>query len=194
MKAHLDEHLKLIALIPLLLYSGCNFFEGASELVTDTSAGFNGSFEVTREGVPVNWYIYRPTIDSSQARIVFDTILPYDGKQSLKFIIDSCSSVGGWHSPGIFNEMDVDTGSVYRVSCWIKNQGCRYMLRMDGFVFGNPKAPKETKWISFDADIDEWKQFEYTFTFIEGRNRFRFELNILSPGILWIDDIRIEKQ
>jgi hypothetical protein len=193
MNKHFKIKLVVAAWVFFLMMDGCSY-NPFSIIMTDEFTGFNGSFEVVKEGMPVNWYVYKTTLDTSQTQIIYDTILPREGKQSLKLIIDSCSPVGGWHSPGIFQEMDVDTGSVYKVSCWIRNQGCSYKLRLDGFKQGCTTAPAEQKWIDFNENIDEWKNFEYTFTFSEGRDRFRFELNILSPGTLWIDDIRIEKQ
>jgi hypothetical protein len=177
----------------MLLPVGCNL-NSFSTIIEEQAAGFNGSFEIAKEGLPVNWYVYKPTIDTTQTKLVYDTIAPHQGNQSLKFSVSKCSSVGGWHSPGIFQETAVEPGKTYMVSFWIKNDGCKNIIRMDCFKSGteNPDHPK--KWISCNNSIPDWQKFEYEFTFNNDLNQFRFELNILSPGTFWIDDILIVKK
>ena len=40
---------------------------------------------------------------------------------------------------------------------------------------------------------NDWKLVETTYTIPTQMNRLRFELNVLSPGSFWIDDVKIEK-
>ena len=40
------------------------------------SAGFNGSFEIVKSGLPVNWYIYYPPIKNGDAEVSLDTKKP----------------------------------------------------------------------------------------------------------------------
>jgi len=184
---------KLAFIILSFLLTGCNS-NPFSLLIESKTAGFNGSFETTQNGLPVNWYIYKTTFDNGNAELVIDTINPYDGKQSLKFVITKCLSVGGWHSPGIFTEVDCENGSTYQVSFWIKNLGCKYTIKMDCWKGGTEDVNHPEKLITDNDTIPEWKKFEYEFTFDNDLNRFRFEMNILTPGVLWIDDVRIEKK
>ena len=186
---------KLIIVLQILVFllAGCNI-NPYSSVNEDKSAGFNGSFEIVKEGLPVNWNIYKPTVDTAQAKFFFDTFQPPQGKQSLKIVVSKCSSEGGWHSPGIFQEMPAETGKTYLVSYWIKNQGCKYMIRMDCFIAGTEDVNHPKKWITYSDTIPDWQRFEYEFTFSNDLNQLRFELNILSPGTFWIDDIRIEKK
>ncbi len=37
-----------------------------------------------------------------------------------------------------------------------------------------------------------WREFIYTYTVPEHYSNIRFELNVLAPGTLWVDDVRIE--
>ena len=43
-----------------------------------------------------------------------------------------------------------------------------------------------------DSEISEWTQFEYTINVPE-QQWLRMQLNVLSPGTLWIDDVRVSK-
>lgn len=193
-RSFLDNKLILIAIsFSLFLTFGCKL-NPYSKVTKDKNAGFNGSFEITKNGLPTNWYVYNPTIDTTQTILIFDTVFTHDGKQSLLFIVSECSLIGGWHSPGIFQEIAVDTGKTYLVSFWIKNQGCKYMIRMDCLKAGVEDINHPKKWISYSDTIPDWQKSEYEFTMNNELNIFRFELNILSKGKIWIDDIRIEKK
>jgi formate/nitrite transporter FocA (FNT family) len=54
---------KLIMVLPILVFMlvGCNF-NSFSTVKEDESAGFNGSFEIANDGLPVNWYVYKPLL------------------------------------------------------------------------------------------------------------------------------------
>jgi len=187
------EAMKIIHFMLPLFFAACNFNQIARITESET-AGLNGSFETAQNGLPVNWYIYKPGIDKPNAKLVIDSVNPCEGKQSLKFVVTECSSVGGWHSPGIFTEVDCENGKTYQVSFWLKNQGCMHMIKMDCWKGGTEDRNHPKKWITNNDNIPEWKKFEYEFTFNNDTDRFRFELNILTPGTLWIDDVRIEKK
>ena len=79
------------------------------------------------------------------------------------------------------------------MSFWLKNQGCKVSLLL------NSEKPKEAPSANRRAlseeetGINTWRQFEYVYTVPETYNNIRFELDILKPGTLWIDDVRIEK-
>ena len=177
-------------LIALAIINGC---ANMSEIVTDRSAGLNGSFEVTKSGLPVNWHIYSPgTIPSGNYKLIFDNVVFKSGKQSLKFDVKDCSSDGGWLSPGCFQTVPASTGKSYKISFWLKNQECEYRLligserpQMPGYHSGKTYHSKES--------IPNWKQFEHQYTIPEGFENIKFELNILQPGVLWLDDVKIEE-
>ena len=46
-----------LLLVLMLMLSGCIQM---SEEETDASAGLNGGFEVSKNGLPVNWLVYTP--------------------------------------------------------------------------------------------------------------------------------------
>ena len=95
------------------LLLGC---EKMSESVLDESVGLNGGFEVTKNGLPVNWLVYTPaTIPTGDYDLVIDTVEYKEGKQSLKFVVRDCAPTGGWHSPGFSKEYEATSGVVYLV-------------------------------------------------------------------------------
>jgi hypothetical protein len=177
-----------LSIITTVLLDGCTPF---SESITDKSAGMNGSFEHTKNGLPVNWLLYTPkTVGTGDFDIIIDTTEFKDGKQSLKFLVRKCSAVGSWHSPGLDQEYDANPGETYNVSFWVKNIGSEFIVHISGVsAFKGQDGPVER---SKDT-ITTWRLFEYKYTIPPKMERLRFEMNILHPGSFWIDDIRIEK-
>ena len=162
-----------------------------SELIEDASVGRNGGFEYTREGLPVNWLVYSPrTVPEADFDILFDSTDFKEGRQSLKFLVRECSAIGGWYSPGIAREYPAVAGETYQVSLWIKSEGSDYRVEIGG-VHGWKNLEEETVDSSEHA-ADGWKHVEYEFTMPGESDKIRFELNALSPGSLWVDDVRIE--
>lgn len=172
-----------------LLAAGCRQF---SEKETDPSAGLNGSFEISKNDLPVNWLMYTPnTVADSDFEISLDKSVFTEGSQSLRFDVKSCSATGGRYSPGFTNEF-VDIGKfngegTYKLSFWIKNDGTKYRVKAGGVssLVGDMKILVES-----DTQLDEWKLYEYTIDVPKERH-LRIELNVLVPGTLWIDDIQI---
>jgi len=163
-----------------------------SEEIYDKTVGMNGSFEVTESGLPVNWLIYTPeTIPTGDYELIIDTTDYKDGKQSLKFLVRECSPNGGWHSPGFCQEYEAIPGELYRVSFWVKNEGSEFCVVIGGVSTfdGNYETIVQS-----NQKIDTWKHFEYNYKMpLEKKfDTIRFEMNILSPGSFWIDDIKIE--
>jgi hypothetical protein len=172
----------------IVLLSGCS---PMSELIRDETAGMNGSFEATKSGLPVNWLLYTPkTVKNSDFDLIIDSIVYKDGKQSLRFLVRSCSTIGGWHSPGFCKEFEAIPGASYVISFWVKNAGTLFSVIIGGVsVFDG----KYDNIIKSSENLESWKYFKYAYTMPIGEkfNRIRFELNVLSAGSFWIDDIII---
>ena len=157
------------------------------------SAGFNGSFEIEKSGLPVNWYIYYPPIKNGDAEISLDSMDAVEGNQSLKFIVHRADSRGGWTTAGLFQVRPAKAKTSYKVSFWLKNQGCTtsLLIRSEKPMLSPPAnrrvlGEKET-------GTNTWRQFEYVYTVPETYDNIRFELSIVQPGTLWIDDVRSEE-
>ena len=162
-----------------------------SEIERDGAAGINGSFEVTKSGLPVNWYFFTPkTVPAADFDIGMDNRDPKNGKQSLKFVVRKCDPIGGRLSPGFFNEFhNVKPGETYKISFSSKNAGSEFVFKART-VKVKEAGPQAI--ITSKETINEWRRFECTIT-ITPRMWLRLELNVLQPGTFWIDDIQIEK-
>jgi hypothetical protein len=158
-----------------------------------SSAGFNGSFELVKSGLPVNWYIHYPPIKNGDAELSLDTIDAVEGNQSLKLSVHRVDDVGGWRAAGLFQLRPAKAKSLYKVSFWLKNQGCEISLLINSEK--PKKAPPANRRLLGEEEtgINRWRQFEYLYTVPETYDNIRFELNIVQPGTLWIDDVRIEE-
>ena len=174
------------AAIASSLLGGC---DKLSESVLDDSVGMNGGFEITESGLPVNWFVYTPaTIPTGDYDLVIDTIEYKGGKQSLKFVVRDCSSVGGRHSHGFSKEYEATSGVTYLVGFWVKNDGAQFFARVGGVsTFG---GEYETIVQSSDT-ISAWRHNQHAYTMPEEFHRLRLEVNVLSPGTFWVDDITI---
>lgn len=175
----------------MTLMGGCHQM---SEQVVDKKAGLNGSFEVSKNGLPVNWLMYTPnTIPDADFQILLDKEIFKEGKQSLKFDVKRCSSIGGWKSPGFtneFSEVGKYTGEGrYKLSLWVKNAGTEFVITAGGV---SAKKGNMIAQIKENEQIDDWKLLEYEIDVPKDR-WLRMELNILQPGSFWIDDVRIER-
>lgn len=172
----------------ILFLGGCS---PMSEAFHDETAGLNGSFEVTKSGLPVNWLLYTPkTVENSDFDLIIDTSEYKEGKQSLKFLVRNCEAKGGWISPGFCKEYVAVPGMPYVVSFWVKNNESEFIIRIGGVSAFDGKYETIVK---SNEKIDSWKYFEYTYTMPaeEEFDRIRFELNVLSKGSFWVDDINI---
>ena len=175
----------------ILVLSGCTQM---SEIEKDTAVGLNGGFEVSKNGIPVNWIMYTTkTVPDSEFKIELDNVVFKEGKQSLKFDITKCSSTGGRFSPGFTNDF-FDSGKfegeeTYKLSLWIKNDGTKFNISGGGV---SAFEGDMNTLIEEDEHINEWRQLSFEIDIPKDR-WLRVQLNILKPGTLWIDDIRIER-
>ena len=182
-----DRYISFFAILIVVL-AGC---KPGSIDVKGYDCKMNGSFETLKNGLPVNWWYYAmETVPSGEFDVLIDTIQFKEGRKSLKFQVRKCESIGGWHSPGFFAEFKVKPGETYNISFWVINGGCDFKVSVGAGMQGNP-GPSQTL-VRTRETYSEWKYFQYTFAIPPANDNIRFEANILSPGTIWFDDIRIE--
>ena len=163
-----------------------------SETFHDSSAGVNGGFEITQDGLPVNWLMYTPnTVPNADFDIVLDTQDFAEGNQSLRYEVRECGNTGGWHSPGFTNEFS-DVGrfrgpATYNVSYWIKNHNTHFVI-----TGGHVATKTGDMRVLYEGteSIETWEQVVHTIEVPEDQ-WLRLQLNVLSPGSFWIDDVQI---
>lgn len=162
-----------------------------SESLSDDAAGFNGGFEVARDGLPVNWIVYSPrTIPTGDYDLVVDQENFKEGRQSLRFVVRESSPDGGNRSPGISKEHPATPGHRYKVGFWVRNDGAEFRARVGSVtategVYDLIVQSKDT--------IPTWRYYEHELTLPSESDRIRFEVNVLGPGEFWIDDISISE-
>ena len=175
----------LIVTVP----TGCNRF---SIIERSSSAGFNGSYEIVKSELPVNWYVHYPPIKNGDAEISFDTVDAVDGNQSLKFVVHRLNGPG-WRSAGLFQVCPAKAKTSYKISFWLKNQGCKVSVLI------RSEKPKKSPAVARkvlgaqETGTNKWRQFEYVYTVPATYDNIRFELSVVQVGTFWIDDVRIEE-
>jgi len=169
----------------LIILSGC--FTSISE--KDSSAGLNGGFEKVKFALPLNWDIKAPDGYKKTYDIIYDTIDAKEGKQSLKFEIQKVvPSEKTISKPGFYAWIDATKGKKYKVSFWVKNNGCDFKVSVN-----TPGKRNQKPIVRTNEDFTEWKYFEHIQTVPKNFSNIFFELTLFSPGEFWIDDVKIEK-
>ena len=177
-----------IILIVVVL-NGCEQF---SIIEKSSSAGFNGSFEIEKSQLPVNWRLHYPPIKNGDAKISLDTTDAVEGNQSLKFMVHRVDGPG-WRSAGLFQARPARENRSYKVSFWLKNQGSKVSVLIRS---NKPKtSPPASRKVLGEQEtgVNTWRRFEYVYTIPETYDNIRLDLNIVQPGTVWIDDVRIEE-
>lgn len=176
-----------VFILSVFLLTACS---PMSETRQDLTAGFNGGFEVFQDGLPVNWQVYSPkTVPDADFSLGPDTIDKKEGRQSIRFDVVHCRSLGGRLSPGLATEIPVTPGEWITVTLWVK-QSAKVSIRSgavsahDGFMM--EKLP-------LTGVTDQWNLYTLTDTIPDSFMTYRIELSVLGPGKVLVDDIRIEQ-
>lgn len=172
-----------------VMLHGCS--KPMSESVTDKQVGLNGGFEVAKNGLPVNWLVYTAkTTGSGDFYIVPDTNGAKEGRQSLRFDVRGCSAKGGWHSPGIAQEVAASPGVAYKISFWVKNAGADCRVTVSGVTaLDHTTGPQ----VQLSENVADWRRYELVYRMPENMKRLRIEVSALTPGVFWIDGVTVER-
>jgi hypothetical protein len=166
----------------------CSIF---SESVKRGEIGFNGSFEIIENGLPVNWYVYTPnTVRDGQFTFALDSVNASHGKRAAHFSIQSCNAEGGRFSPGLTNEVRVEGNSRYKITFDLKNQGSHCQFKA-GPV--SAKAGQAMVMLEVKQKIDKWDNFYYEVFIPADDSLLLLQWNWLKPGEGWLDHVVIEK-
>lgn len=157
-----------------------------SQVEVDPAAGLNGGFEVARDGVPVNWQRYDP--DDALFSATLDPTERTEGDVSLRFDVQACGGEPGWHSPGVAQEWPVTPGT-WEVSADVRRADGATWRLSTGSVDAGSGAHQAVD--SADMAQDTWVTATRTVDVPPGHDRVRVELIVLSPGRVWVDNVRI---
>lgn len=177
--------LKLCTLLPLSICQA-----QLSESVIDNSIGMNGGFEIVKNGLPVNWLVYtEKTAKQGQFKFSIDDDSK-EGNNSVKFSAVKCSDKGGWYSPGISQEVKVVKGGKYRVTFWVKNMGAEMLVRINSV---SAIKKDEGQSLRTSEIKEDWYKYEFVYKVPDNMEKLRVEINLVKPGTVWIDDVKVEK-
>ncbi|MFA7332546.1 MAG: hypothetical protein WC326_15870 [Candidatus Delongbacteria bacterium] len=177
-----------LPLLILLGFGGC--FEN-SRIARNVGVDHNGGFELGSPGKPINWNVYHKGLRGKKAEMQLDREDFREGAQSLKFVVTSCGSKASGECPGVFQEVDVEPNSMYRVSYWLKNNQCRFNVNVNSIKEG---APRQGVQVLSEAGVgEEWAEYSSLCSTKDGETQIRFELNITGPGILWLDGVALQE-
>jgi hypothetical protein len=181
--------MRIITLIFMFITSVA--FAQMSESYTDKSAGFNGSFDFIKEGLPVNWLAYTPkTTRDAKFVMSVDTHDVAEGKHAMKWKVEHCSATGGWMSPGLAKEFLCTPGTTYLIEFWIKNTGASFRFKTDAVSSKyNFKGPE----FNSNERTDVWKKVTQKITVPANFSRLRIEFSILGSGTVWLDNVSVKK-
>jgi hypothetical protein len=163
--------------------------ENNSGCVSGSDFSFNGSFEESREGLPVNWAFFPNSKSNPSFQFLIDSEEFVDGKHSLKLLVKKNGKIPGLRSCRV----PVKSGVSYKLSLLAKGEGASFKvnrilqdswgksnLRTD-IIFNTPKASTN------------WHKYEETLTVAEHESYLLLIILIDSPGTVWFDDIRLEE-
>lgn len=181
--------IRSVAVLALLLTAGCRQFSITEQ---DESAGFNGGFEIVRSGLPVNWSFHYPPITQGDVDISLDTTDYIEGRQSLKLVVHRVQGTGGWQNPGLFQVPSAEPQHTYRVSMWLKNEGCTVVVFIRSENPTEAPKPQVTRLDEGGTRRGIWYHFDQTYTVPKRYHNIRIQVTVAQPGTLWIDDVRVE--
>ena len=168
---------------------------GCKTHMSETEKGeahdYNGGFEQVKDNKPVNWLLYTPaTTRNGDFDITVDTTDHAEGRRSLRIAVRQCGDQGGRLSPGIAQEIAATPGASYEVSYQLKNAGARYRIHITGVDAWNSDAGVT---ITNADTLQQWTSYKHSYTLPKHLKRLRIEVNVLSAGVLCIDDIVVNE-
>jgi hypothetical protein len=155
----------------------------------DSAAGFNGSFETTDSGYPVNWAFFPNPESGDIFQVSVDTTKAQQGYQSLKLATKQSDRTPGFRS----RRFPVQSGKTYKISFSMQNSGCSLKVRrivQDAFGKTNIRSKII---VDTSAPTSDWKTFEETLVVSDGEAYVVLIFLVDGPGSLWIDDVKVEE-
>ena len=135
----------------------------------------------------------------------FDTVEVVDGKQSLKVVVHRVDD-NGLHAPWLFRTREAIPGATYAVSFWLKSMACVFQMEIcnegDDPPFGLYEAQKRDYAAhppirrvigGGETDTRQCRQFRDVYKIPETDGSLGFELRVMRPCTMWIDDVRFEQ-
>lgn len=191
----------------LLFQDGCMLIpgHGFSEIRRDGNAGYNLGFEIVDRDMPVNWFFKTERVINHWSKagdvVDFDVVVDQhdakEGVKSLRYVIHKCITSDQnmkyyAYYPGFFNEFQLEPGGTYRVSFWVKNNGCEFEV-ITSAVKAKGGEYCASAIVRSDTAIHEWTRFSMVQELCPWMDNLRIEVNVKSPGVFQMDALSIER-
>jgi len=162
----------------------------SDELVkSDPVAEFNGSFETSEDGYPVNWAFFPNPESNISFQVTLDSEDVVEGKHSLKLVVKQNGKTPGFRS----RRIPVQSGKKYKLTMSVKADGCIVKIRR----IVQDKSGKTNLRANYIFNIREpstkWQKYEETLVVTEGEAYVLLIFLIDGAGTLWCDNIQLEE-
>ena len=162
----------------------------SGELIrSDGAAGLNGSFEITEDGIPVNWAFFPNPEADSTFQIALDSEHAVDGIQSLKVTTKPSEMLAGFRS----RRVQVQPGKDYRLSLSFKNEGCSLKVRRIVQDASGKTVLRRDFIIDTSAPLPQWEAFEEILLVSGDEANVLLIFLVDGSGRMWFDDVKVEE-
>lgn len=168
-----------------ILMSAC---ESGELIKRHSTAGFNGGFETTEAGYPVNWAFFPNPEADGALQIALDAEDVLEGDYSLRVTTRASEVLPGIRS----RRIEVEPGKEYRLSLSFKNEGCN--LKVNRIVQDASGKTVLRREIIVDTSTSsaEWVTFEETLAVSADEANVLLVILIDGSGTVRFDDVKVE--
>ena len=182
-------HITVLAAMAILfsfLLSSCQSNELSKP---DRAAGFNGSFETTDSGYPVNWAFFPNPESGDLFQVTVDTTKAHEGKQSLKLATNQSETTTGFRS----RRAPVEAGKKYKISFSMQNTGGNLKVRRVVQDVSGKTNKRSDIIVDTSTPNSDWQTFEEILVVSDGEANVVLIFLVDGPGSLWFDDVKVEE-
>jgi hypothetical protein len=157
-------------------------------LKRNSTAGLNGSFEITEAGYPVNWAFFPNPEADSTLQVVLDSDQVVEGHHSLRLVIRPSQKLPALRS----RQVPVQPGKHYRFSLSFKNEGCN--LKVNRIVQDASGMTVRRHDLVIDTSVSstDWETFEETLSVAQNEAQVLLVVMIDGSGTVWLDDVKLK--
>jgi len=154
---------------------------------SNSSAGFNGSFEITDSGYPVNWAFFPDPESGNKFQVSVDETRVKDGSRSLKLVSKQNDITTGFRS----RRVPVQAGKNYRISFWVQNVECNFKVKR----IVQDRTGKTNLRSTIIADgltaTDSWRKCEETLAVSGNESNVVLIFMVTGSGTFWCDKVEV---
>ncbi len=154
----------------------------------DENAGINGSFEINKANLPVNWYLLNTNNSSGEGLVQINTSLtnPADGKLSLQIKAPTFQKNEAG-KPSIGQILLVNPNSSYTIRFKVRSAGLVLRAKAGGL---NDETDDFVE-LETNAKSDTWISYELNIKTGPAQERLRLEFSAVTTGTANLDAVEV---